>query len=152
MSPERRTIDPFRVAGILGRTTNAAEASGEGIIGGLWQTFGERASEIGDAGPPCGVYHDYESDHHGAYSLLVGPRVPDDAPLPDGWHGVAVPGGEYLVFPAEGEMPMAIIEAWQRIWGWFDDTRDVERAFTVDFESYGAKTEIHIAIRPRQGR
>lgn len=143
-----RELGPFRVAGFLTRASNADPSN----IGTLWQTFGQRAGELDSQAAPHAVYHDYESDHTGPYSLLVGLPVEDGVELPDGWVTVDIPGATYDVFDVpEGPMPDMLIQTWQRIWAHFDGGSPTERTHTFDFERYSATTEIFVAVRSRSG-
>jgi predicted transcriptional regulator YdeE len=96
------------------------------------------------------VYFDYESDHRGQYSLIVGHKVSslDQTPKDKGIGSVIVRAGRYLRFVVEGPLPAAIIETWQTIWQFFEVTHEYERAYTTDYEVYrddGA--EIYIAVK-----
>jgi predicted transcriptional regulator YdeE len=123
------TVTPFDVVGISIRTTNAQAAA---TIGALWGRFfadGIAAQVPGRVDDRIlGVYSDYESDHTGAYDLLVGCAV-RGAGTPDGMQRVRVAGGRYAVVTARGEMPAALIRAWLAIWN-----SGLPRAFTQDFE------------------
>lgn len=148
-APARRTIEAFRVVGLRTRTTNAEEMSGAGRIGELWRDFGARSLEVPWRAAPVAVYHDYESDQDGPYSLLVGYPMPKGAEAPAGWHVLEVPTAEYLVFRAEGEMPGAIVETWGRIWKHFQDPTDgIGRRYTHDLEIHdGHGADVCIAFK-----
>lgn len=140
--------------GIDVRTRNADEVDpAKARIGALWQRFfreGIAARIASDARPPAivGVYSDYESDHTGAYSLLVGGLTDETDRAPAGMKRIAIPAGRYMVFEARGAMPQALIETWGRIWKHFDESPAARRAYTVDFELYRAdgSADVHIAI------
>jgi len=147
---ELRSSGPLRVAGFRARTSNGAEMSGTGKIGGLWQQFQERSGESGFEAAPVAVYHDYESDHNGEYSLLVGVPLPESSAPPAGWQVVDVPARDYLVFPVQsGPMPEVLIATWMAVWSHFEKASEFERAYTTDLERHGATTEIHIAVTSR---
>jgi predicted transcriptional regulator YdeE len=138
------------VAGFVTRTTNAEEMAGAGRIGAVWQEFSGRSSEHSAFCAPVGLYHDYESDHTGAYSLLVGNPLEREAAPPPGWTVVEVPRAEYLVFRADGDPPASIVSAWQLIWAFFEESAPYVRAYTFDFERFDATgADIHIAVVPR---
>src|SRR5262249_25635844 len=151
--PELRTRDEFAVIGIAARTSNSAEMSGaEAKIPGLWNDY--YASGVADRIPnrvedqsTLAVYTDYETDHNGPYSLVLGQQVSSLEEVPDGMVGLEIPAGRYLGFPAEGPVPESIIAAWRDIWSYFQDSREFARAYTNDFEIYkNNTTEIFIAI------
>lgn len=143
-------IKPVVVTGLSVRTNNRHEMTAEGKIGGLWQGFSERiAPRLGKDSQVYGVYWNYESDHRGEFDVLAGAdRIgPGDD---EGLSSVTLADSEYLVFPAEGELPQAVIDAWQRIWGFFEQPDcPYHRAWTTDFEHYVApdRADIYIAVR-----
>lgn len=152
--PELRTRDEFAVIGIAARTSNPTEMSGsEAKIPALWNDYfasGAAAripNRLGDQSTVA-VYTNYESDHTGAYTLVVGQQVSSLEEIPGGMLGVKIPAGRYLVFQAEGPVPESIIAAWTNIWTYFQDSREYKRAYSSDFEVYrNANTaEIFIAI------
>ncbi len=60
---------------------------------------------------------------------------------------VHIQGGEYLVFPAKGAMPQAVIEAWGRVWQHFAAPRsDWQRCYATDFEQYVSADEVAVCI------
>lgn len=65
--------------------------------------------------------------------------------LPDG-EGVEVSGGTYMVFPAKGPMPEAVILAWQQIWAFFADETAPKRIYDTDFEKYTGEEDAAIYI------
>jgi len=148
--PELRTAGPLRVAGFTTRTNNARERTEEGSIGALWAKYVAWAGENTLGAAPVGVYCDYETDHNGDYTLLVGHPIGDDD-APTGLTVVEVPRADYLVFRGEGGIPACVISAWQRVWAYFDDTAPHVRAYSIDFEQYdeGCSVDVHVSVRPR---
>jgi predicted transcriptional regulator YdeE len=95
------------------------------------------------------VYTSYESDHSGPYTLVLGQQVGSLDLIPDGMVGLKIPAGHYLVFNADGPLPDAIVATWKEIWTYFQDNRHYKRAYSSDFEAYGAapnSAEIFIAV------
>jgi predicted transcriptional regulator YdeE len=146
-----RTSPAMRVAGFSVRTSNAElDTDGPGPIGALWGKLLSRTDEAPWADAPVGVYHDYESDHHGPYTLFVGYPMRAGAAVSAGWEVLDVPETECLVFRAEGEIPAALIEAWERIWAHFDDDAAHVRDYTFDVERFDEDgADIWIAARAR---
>lgn len=144
------------VIGISVRTTNELEADPtRARIPGLWGRFHaeEIASRIPDRAHPTrvlGVYTDYESDHRGAYTLVVGcpvNRVP--RALPEGFVHVAIPEDvPTFRLEAKGDMPAAVIDAWRAIWRRFENGG---RAYTTDYEVHDlaapGEVTIHVATK-----
>ena len=134
------------------RTRNQDEMEpGKGRIPSLWERFsregvagrvqGKRQPET-----PVGVYSDYDSDHTGYYTLMVGMLTEPAAPVPAGMKKVTIPAGKYLAFRAEGEMPAALIQTWIAIWKYFGETSDVRRKYLVDFEVYHAAGPVDVYV------
>ena len=120
---------------IYGKTIRTSNATYEGIEQ-LWQTVTTEnlQNEL------FGVYHKYESDKNGAYSLTVGgPK------MTVGYDEFIIPKGKYIVFKAETNDMLGVQNAWKTIW----EAKDLERTYTVDFEWYhlDGTIEIYIAIK-----
>lgn len=135
-------IQAFHVRGSSIRTNNAMETTASGKIPGLWAQL--HAEHPDPAGPLYGIYSDYESDASGEYMVTAGmeTRVDTDATI-------TIRAGTYLVFPATGTMPDAIIDAWKSVWAHFSEPHAYVRAYETDFEKYGdpGPTAIYIGIR-----
>ena len=143
-------LPAFRVAGPTVRTKNEFEMSGDaGRIGPLWGSFMQLAPQAipGVVEPDTiySVYTAYESDHNGAYDVILGRSVAEGIGLPAGMKLVEIGAGPYLIFPAADPSPDAIRAAWGRVYEHFDASPG--RAFTADFEKYSAHgVELYIAI------
>lgn len=88
-----------------------------------------------------GVYHEYESDYTGDYSLCVaieGEKEPSIT-IPD--------EGKYEVFPVDVDDEQGILKTWNEIW---DKEKEggLQRAYTIDFEKYypNGTVQIYIAV------
>jgi predicted transcriptional regulator YdeE len=136
----------FVVIGIQVRTTNREERDpATARIPGLWGRFmaGDVAGAIaGRKGETVyAVYSDYESDHHGAYSLTLGWAVEPSAKAPAGLARVEVPAGRYAVLTSErGPAPRVVPQLWQRVWSASEGELGGRRAFRVDFEVYDERS------------
>lgn len=140
-----------QIQGLSIRTNNATEMQPEtGKIGQLYDTFGQQVMVDYEKGANLyGVYYNYESDHNGDFSVLVGStadRLTTTAKL----ELVTLQAGNYLVFSSKGSMPQTVIDLWGTIWNYFSDGKaEYERAYTTDFERYIGvdEVEIYIAIK-----
>lgn len=150
-------VPALRVVGISIRTTNRAEAeaeTGQGPIAQLWQRFtslslGNRIPNPYVSGEIVAVYHNYESDEKGEFTLTIGPRVTSLHRVPDDLDGIEVPFQTYARFTVEGPPDRAIADAWQKVWG-----MGLDRAYTFDLEIYQpggtpeqTNAEILVALR-----
>lgn len=155
MTPQKVHLESRRFVGISCRTKNADERDpATGKIGPLYNRFfaeevGANVPEREDYDSLFGVYFDYESDHHGAYSLMVAVDSSPTGDIPEGLECVDAAAGEYLVFEEAGELPGVVQALWQRIWDFFEQSTEYRRAFTIDFEQYSEAfpgVRIHIAL------
>lgn len=137
-------FDGTTVYGMAVRTDNATEQAGvHSKIGSVWQEFHKQVTPSLPPGTPLyGVYHEYESDLNGPYSMLAGS---DQAK--DGLLSVTIPAGTYAVFSGEGQMPQLVFDLWQEVWAHFGDSpAEQKRSYTVDFECYKSPTSMEIFI------
>ena len=77
------------------------------------------------------LYTDFETDHTGDYTLLIGARVTDVETVPEDMVAIQVPPARYAVFKSVGPMPDALLATWQRVWD-----SGLVRAYTTDFDVY----------------
>ncbi|HVW97408.1 MAG TPA: effector binding domain-containing protein [Mucilaginibacter sp.] len=141
------------IAGISVRTSNQNGKS-QKDIGELWtrlmvENLAEKTSNQISDDIYC-VYTDYESDHTGSYTAVLGYRVSTLNDLPDGFTGLSVPEGKYKIYYLEGKFPDNVGKAWQEIW----ESR-IERIYRADYDLYQAgalsfeetKAQIYLGIR-----
>ena len=149
-----RTRETLAVVGFAARTSNDAESDPERAqIGGLWgRVFSSGLDAIPHreaAGRIASVYHEYESDHTGPYSIVVGAVVDSIDGVPDGMVALTVPAARCAVFEARGELPGALIAKWMEIWDAVPAEGTV-RAYGFDVELHapdGSAADIWIAVR-----
>ncbi len=125
------------------RTNNFKDTEMLEKIQDVWQQAYSRLD-----GKPAilyGVYHDYESDYKGDYSLTTA--------LADS-HGGATElelpvTAEYRVFEAATSDPQGVIQLWKQIWQ-LEEQGELSRAYTFDYEKYepDGRITIHIALAP----
>jgi len=149
-------MDEIRIVGIQVRTSNEAEKdSSTALIPGLWKRFyQEHVLETIPGVKPGFLYEaylDYESDHTGEYSVVLGAEVAADADVPSGMVSINLPRSRYLVFDASGDLPQSVQKAWARVWSHFDSTDPRARAYSGDFERFridenGGFAECHLYI------
>jgi uncharacterized protein (TIGR02611 family) len=127
------------VRGLETTTSNEQEIDRESSkIGALWVRF---RTDQPATWPAYAVYDTYESDHRGAYRVVVG--VPDS----DDGTEAKVAAGRFARFVAEGNEPQALIATWRRIWA-VTESGEIERAFTADLEIHHPdRVEVLVALR-----
>jgi predicted transcriptional regulator YdeE len=153
--PQRRRAEARRIAGLVTRTTNAAESTpSTAKIPSLWGHFigegwSQRLEALGGFGPVVAVYSAYESDVSGGYQLLLGREVRGDAAVSPPVQVVSGAPGSYLAFQCVGPLPQAVIDGWRDVWAYFEREDAPSRAYTSDFEIYrdGGPVEIWVAVQ-----
>ncbi len=134
-----QNVESFTVSGIAIRTTNHNAIATE-EIGDLWGKFmnenihGQITNRLNDD-IYC-VYTDYESDHTGYYTALIGFKVDEPSVLP-GMYSAYIPAGTYRMYKPEGKLPDSIGDTWMDIW---EDGGG--RNYIADYDVYkaGAKS------------
>src|SRR5579863_1860919 len=142
----------FFVSGIEVRTTNE-KGQARKDIGELWKKF--MSEGIRDKIPGklsedvyC-VYTDYETDHTGWYTAVIGCKV-SEPEINTGWFSALVPKGTYRIYKPEGKFPDCVANTWMQIW-----ENGADRNYLVDYDLYKAgansfeetETEIHIGVK-----
>ncbi len=133
------------IQGLTTRTSNSLERdSRTAQIGGLWGHFFQ--SELAKSSPLYGVYYHYESDYQGSFNVMAGIEINEVNQNPQR-QVVSINAGNYLVFKGVGEMPQAVIQAWENVWHYFSSFDCLHtRAYQTDFELYISATEVEIYI------
>ncbi|WP_214320549.1 GyrI-like domain-containing protein [Nonomuraea sediminis] len=140
------------VVGYAVRTINADEMDpAKAKLPGLWQRAGAPGAFAHVPGRTdenlYAVLTDYESDHHGAYTQIVGVGVRTVPRLPEGMVAVRVPAGQSLRLEARGPMPQAIIDAWMRVWKHTESGGTPPRSFATDLEIHHPEgADLYIAV------
>lgn len=131
----------FTLGGIARRTSNAHPEQ----IGAFWETF--RTGKIAQKLPQrtsdavYALYTEYDSDHNGEYTLLLGYKVPADSEVQEGLYKVTVPADLYAVVDARGPQPMTLINTWQEI-----NTTNMDRSYGCDFDIYWGPESVEIYV------
>ncbi|MEU4575840.1 MULTISPECIES: effector binding domain-containing protein [Nonomuraea] len=144
--------DEMLVVGFAVRTTNADEMDpARAKLPALWQRAGAPGAFAHVPGRVdenlYAVLTDYESDHHGAYTQIVGIGVRTVPRLPEGMVAVRVPAAQSLLVEARGPMPQAIVEAWQRVWKHTESGGTPARSFGTDLEvHHPGGADLYVAV------
>ena len=91
-----------------------------------------------------GLYHEYESDYKGDYTLCVAVEGRDKS-------SVAIPDDtKYEVFKVNTNDEQGIFNTWNEIWK-KEDENQLNRAYTYDFEKYypDGNIDIYIAVKKK---
>jgi predicted transcriptional regulator YdeE len=161
MTQQMADENGFTVVGIAARTSNAKEATPDGIIPKQWDKFirdGLLEKIPNKVDPAIYVlYTAYASDRNGEYDFVIGARVGDGSAIPSGMVVQAVPAGRYAVLTsAKGPVGKVVVEAWQKIWSLEDQSQlGGKRTYKTDFELYdqrsrdpqNSQVDIYIGVR-----
>lgn len=133
-------VQKFLVSGIAIRTTNANGQAAKDI-GALWQRFWSDGIQLQIPDKVNAdiytVYTDYEKEHTGYYTALLGCAVSSAQQLPEGLTSVEINTEQYQKFVAKGKMPEAEVNTWMAIWN--DAVLNQQRVYSTDFAVYGQK-------------
>ena len=157
IQPKETVCEEIQIMGLSVRTNNANEMKADmAKIGTLHGTFNQQVEVDYENGANLyGLYYDYESDHAGDFSVLVGA---EEGALKTTAHleGVTIPANKYLIFSGTGEMPQVVIDVWDDIWCYFSTESSVgasfdrkpkyKRSFTMDFERYTSANSVDVYI------
>jgi predicted transcriptional regulator YdeE len=126
----------FKIIGISIRTNNQKAAND---LGKLWSKFiGENtAKKIPNkiSEDIYSIYTDYESDHNGDYTNIIGYQVSSIENTANGLVSKEIPSSNYQKFTAKGKFPECVQNTWGEIWN-----SEIERSYVADFEVYGDKS------------
>ena len=137
---KKEDMEGFHIVGLSVVTTNENGAAAKDL-GELWSRFYSDnvprqipnmvGSEI------YSIYTDYESNHEGLYTCIIGVRVDSLNQVPEGLTGRSFPESTFVKLTAKGPMPDAIFHKWQEIWA---ADSILGRSYEYDFEVYGEKS------------
>ncbi len=90
-----------------------------------------------------GLYHDYESNYKGNYSISVAIESNEKEKSI-----LVIPDKNYKIFRVNTSDEQGIVNTWGKIWE-LEEKGELPRAYTFDFEKYhpDETIEIHIAIK-----
>lgn len=160
MNPKTVEMKHFTVIGIAARTSNAKEMTPDGIIGKQWgRLFQEELiGKIPNRADQnvVAVYTDYDSDHNGEYTYLLGARITSDANVPAGMVAKKIPGGKFAVFTTEkGPAAQVVPAAWMKINSLPKTAVGGDRTYRADYEVYDGRArdpqnlqvDVYVGIR-----
>jgi len=144
------SLPEIKVIGIEVKTTNQNNKA-QTDIPALWQKFYSqnilsRIPNKLDNQIVC-LYTNYEGDFTKPYSVIIGCKVKKLTTIPNTLASKTVPAAKYIVLEAKGELPQAILKAWEKVWA-----SDIIRSYTNDFEIYfnnnnSTSAKIYIGIK-----
>lgn len=130
------TTLPAYVVGHAFRTRMENEANGNGMTATQWGRAiqdTELAALRGEQGPFLAALFDYESDHTGEYTQIIGVGIDDPASAPAGYALVRISEGDRTRYSAEGAPYQATAEVWAQAHA-ADAAGENPRGFGIDIE------------------
>ncbi|PIR17597.1 MAG: transcriptional regulator [Deltaproteobacteria bacterium CG11_big_fil_rev_8_21_14_0_20_49_13] len=152
MKPKESIVKSKHITGICVRTKNEKEMNpSTAQLPRFWGKFHqeELISKIPyklSSSPVYGVYHNYETDLNGEYSVIAGVETDGRDDKDNDYSSVRIEDGKYLVFEGRGAMPVTVINIWKTIWEYFSSPDVPKRAYTTDYEVYKGPDEVAIYI------
>lgn len=138
-------IEAFSIVGITVRTDNSNLQKLTYDMQNLWGKFiaeniAQQIPHKIDESIYC-IYTEYAGDHTQPYTALLGCKVDcalvQNEVIPAGLVCQNFAGGNYKQYIAKGSLLEGVVFAkWQEIWA-----SGLPRAYTADFEVYGAKAQ-----------
>lgn len=107
-------------------------------ISGLWKDASSRLT--GQDNIVYGLYHDYESNYKGDYTLSIALEDSQNQPSLDIPNNV-----KYEIFNVDTADEQGTLNTWKTIWE-REESGTLNRAYTYDFEKYYANGEIEVFI------
>lgn len=136
-------IPEIKLIGLKAYTSNQGEFDPEtakigSVIQEYCQKYLNQNSNIINNSKLYSVYFEYESNHKGKYSYLIGQEVKEFSNLPEELTAYIIPAQTYKIFETNtGIMPHVVIDAWKEIWSMEDNlTIGGDRSYIADFEAY----------------
>lgn len=122
------------------RTNNFNDEHVTQKINDMWKSASSELSE--HEGSTYGLYHEYESDYKGDYTLSVAIEGTNEPSIKIPNHTI------YQVFKVDKDAEQGILNTWSEIWN-MEKEGQLERAYTHDFEKYkpDGAIEIYIAVK-----
>lgn len=139
------SVPAFTVAGFALRASNGSPEP----IAAHWRAFyagGGTAHIVPRLDDDIyAVYMDYEGDETQLYTLILGCRVAEDAPLAPGLVMRRIAAARYAVLDGSGPQPESVIATWRSV-----GAGALPRAYSADFDRYDAarpgRVAVHVAL------
>ncbi|MCR6109978.1 effector binding domain-containing protein [Bacillus sp. A301a_S52] len=104
----------------------------------LWKIASANLADHDDS--LYGLYHDYESDYKGDYTLSVAIKTTEESA------DLSLPENEkYEVFHVDTTDEQGVFKAWQKIWH-LEESGELNRTYSYDYEEYRVNGDINIYI------
>jgi predicted transcriptional regulator YdeE len=146
-------LPEIKLVGLKVRTINSAEidfATGK-IFPAVRKYFHENVASLipnrTKPGTTLCTYTEYESDHNGEYSYIIGEQVDSFDNVPEGLATHTIAPQTYTKFTnGPAPMPEAVREPWFKIWAMNDEELGGPRRYHADFEVYDERAADHQSI------
>lgn len=143
----------IKIIGIKVRTNNLAELDpNKGKLPPCVQKYFHQnlAAQIPtriNPGTTYCTFSEYESDHTGHYTYLIGEAVSSFSQVPEHLETLIIPAQTYVKFTnGPGSMPDVVRKPWQQIWEMSSKDLGGKRRYLADFEIYDERASDHQKI------
>ncbi|WP_314061716.1 effector binding domain-containing protein [uncultured Vagococcus sp.] len=109
------------------------------MVDKIQRVWTEAQRKLREEGNLYGVYHEFESDYKGDYTLSIASGSAEGRSL------VIDDKANYRVFPVDRTQEMAVYQTWQAIWA-LEEQGALKRAYRLDYEKYDVDGSIDIFI------
>lgn len=118
------------------RTNNFKDLEMENKIQQVWA---EAQGKLRGDGNLYGIYHEFENDYKGDYTLSIANESAEGRSL------IIDDKANYRVFPVDRTRELAVYQTWQAIWA-LEEQGVLKRAYRLDYEKYDVDGSIDIFI------
>ena len=111
------------------RTNNFNDAAVQEKILGLWQQSEAAILQAKEQGKTVvALYHDYESDYKGDYSVSIGTET-------DASYAFNTSDHRWKEYPVDASDEFGVLHTWQQIWA-EEEAQTIHRVYAFDYEAY----------------
>jgi predicted transcriptional regulator YdeE len=149
-----RKFGPFRAVGLIARTSHADESNDDTAIVSkmrgwfLEHYLGGLICHRLDRCEFFEVYTDYETDHLGEFTFMIGHRVWEICDVDDDMMAIEVPRRRYAVFKVNMDKDFPYYETELEIIRYFNENSNYRRAYTTDLIiSNGVEGRYYVSIQ-----
>ena len=143
----KKHLKDFTLMGITVRTTNQDGKSRQDIANLYAKFFADNIASLIEGKLSTELicaYTEYETDMNGAYTVLLGYKVPESSNIPEGLESIHVHATDYEIFISPDASPETVLNTWMEIW-----QSATPRAYRTDFDIYlsDGTVETYISVK-----
>jgi predicted transcriptional regulator YdeE len=149
------SLPEIKLVGITTRTSNKLLFEGDPETNQVAETvknyfhndLAKKIPNRNKIGTTYCAYTDYESDHTGEFTYLIGESVSSFDGISDEFTCLTIPAASYIQLTnGPAPMPKVCIDMWEKIWRSTPEELGGTRAYTTDFEIYDDRSLDHMNV------